>query len=113
MNHFFRPCRSVRYENTTAPNTEPARYADAVSPTSDSKKCNVAVWVRMGPMAATMDTSSPSNTHVIPSAVTTSQCHRDHGSWSIRCGMLVVMGVAGGEVIPYRITDRNPGRKAR
>ena len=53
-----------------------------------------------------MDTSSPSSTHVMPSAVTTSQCHRDQGSRSIRCGMSVVMGALGAADMSNRIIDR-------
>ena len=93
-----------------APTTEPARYAEAVSPTSDSVRCNVVTCVRTGPSAATMDTSSPSSTHVMPSAVTTSQCHRDQGSRSIRCGILVVKEEPGAAGISYRNIDRYPAR---
>ncbi len=59
-----------------------------------------------------MDTSSPSSTHVTPSAVTTSQCHRDQGSRSIRCGMSVMMGAPGAAGISYRTIDRHPARPA-
>src|SRR5512141_1434743 len=53
-----------------------------------------------------MDTSSPSSNHVTPRAVTTSQCHRDQGKRSIRCGMLVLMGALGAADMPNPITDR-------
>jgi hypothetical protein len=67
--------------------------------------------VRTGPSAATMDTSSPSRIHVTPRAVTTSQCHRDQGKRSIRCGILVLMGAVGAVGMSYRIIDRHLARR--
>jgi hypothetical protein len=40
-------------------------------------------------MVPTMVTSSPSRIHTAPRPTTTSQCHRAHGSRSIRAGMFV------------------------
>jgi hypothetical protein len=43
---------------------------------------------------------------VTPSAVTTSQCHRDQGKRSIRCGTLVVMGGLDAPGMSNPITDQ-------
>src|SRR5688572_31409242 len=44
----------------------------------------------MAPSDPTTVTSSPSSSHVTPSAITTRQCQRDQGSASRRAGIVVV-----------------------
>jgi hypothetical protein len=45
--------------------------------------------------------SSPSRTQTVPSPMTISQCQRDHGRRSKRCGMLVVMAWRSAVAMPW------------
>ncbi|MCE3224669.1 MAG: hypothetical protein K0S58_2849 [Nitrospira sp.] len=53
-----------------------------------------------------METSSPSRIQVTPRAVTTSQCQRDQGRRSIRCGILVVTEVSEAGICHRTIIER-------
>ncbi len=88
----MRPNRSVSWPKNRAPTHAPATYDAPAKP----------IWELLIPspvlagfsaslIEPTIVTSSPSRIHTVPSPITTSQCHRAHGSRSSRAGMSVVM----------------------
>ena len=89
----FLPTRSVSRPKTSAPRMAPARYAVAAPPTCCSVRASVSGRTSAPATAPTSVTSSPSRTQVIPRAITTRQCHADHGSRSSRAGMSVSTSV--------------------
>ncbi len=91
MNSFLRPKRSVSSPKTNAPTHAPAMYSDAAQPdTSAWEMPTPAPGSEMRPeIAPTTFTSNPSRIHAVPRPMMISQCQRDHGRRSSRCGMVV------------------------
>ena len=70
----------------------PATYIAPAMPTSALESPRpVPSGLRAADIDPTMVTSSPSRIQTVPRPMTTIQCHRAHGSRSIRAGMSVVM----------------------
>src|SRR5579862_529446 len=91
MNSFFRPNRSVRRPNTSAPAQAPATYIDAAQPAISADE--MLIPLPLAEIAPAIDpttvTSSPSRIQTVPRPMRIRQCHRDQGSRSSRAGMLV------------------------
>src|ERR1700736_5554751 len=68
----------------------PIRYVVPAAVACTSVSPRPSFDVSVGLIVPTIVTSSPSRIHVIPSPMTTIQCHRAHGSRSSRNGMSVV-----------------------
>ena len=92
---FLRPSTSASRPKKRAPMTAPRMYSDPDQPTCEALSPRVSGRSRMLPSDPTSVTSRPSRIHATPSAITTRQCHRDHGSRSSRAGMSVVVPVWG------------------
>src|SRR3954454_16181064 len=89
MKSRFRPRRSVRYPNSSAPATAPSRYHVPAELACLVVRFSVSDFVRTLASEPTSVTSKPSRIHVIPSPTTTIQCHLLHGSRSSRRGIIV------------------------
>src|SRR3954468_20534696 len=89
MKSRFRPRRSVRYPNSSAPATAPSRYHVPAELACLVVRFSVSDFVRTLASEPTSVTSKPSRIHVIPSPITTIQCHLLHGSRSSRRGIIV------------------------
>src|SRR4051794_35440399 len=89
MKRRFRPRRSVRYPNSSAPATAPSRYHVPAELACLVVRFSVSDFVRTLASEPTSVTSKPSRIHVIPSPTTTIQCHLLHGSRSSRRGIIV------------------------
>ncbi len=82
MKSFFRPQRSVRRPNRSAPTTCPIRYTVPVKPTSS----DVMPRVSLKPDAETSWISMPSKIQLTPSPSTTIQWNLAQGRRSMRAG---------------------------
>src|SRR3954452_14339681 len=89
MKSRFRPRRSVRYPNSSAPATAPSRYHVPAELACLVVRFSVSDFVRTLAREPTSVTSKPSRIHVIPSPTPTIQCHLLHGSRSSRRGIIV------------------------
>src|SRR5262245_56955745 len=79
-------------------------YAEPERPTSRADSPSTSGRCSAAPSEPTTVTSSPSSSQVTPSASTTRQCQRDHGSASRRAG--IVLETAPGDVM---LRPRLPG----
>jgi hypothetical protein len=84
----------------------------AVPPSSVLDRRSVSGRMSTGPIAPTSVTSRPSSIHVMPSAMTTRQCHRDQGSRSSRVGTSDSNGIPGATDIPAQRWVRRDARQA-
>src|SRR5687767_13674714 len=66
---------------------------------------------RAADIEPTMVTSSPSRIQTVPSPITTSQCHRAHGSLSSRAGISVVIRPVSTPDAMVRLPFSDVGRK--
>src|SRR5215472_8053396 len=97
---FLRPQRSVKYPKSSAPNTAPAKYVDAIEPICSAEKfitCGSCSTPLTAPLRVT---SRPSSVQVTPSATTMSQWNPLQGSRSNLAGTKVrnATVVAAGDV---------------
>ena len=83
----LRPRLSASRPKKSAPSTAPPMYAEAAQPISPAVRPSVSGRSSAGPSEPTTVTSSPSSSQLTPSAITTRQCHADHGRRSRRAGM--------------------------
>src|SRR3954451_15141680 len=101
MKRLRRPSLSDSRPKNSAPTTSPARYTVATKPTAVEDNASVSGWVSVSATELATVISRPSRIQATPSATTMRVWNGDHGSRSIRAGMMlrITPGASAGAVM--------------